>query len=407
MKSQIEKARLGCFWGGLLLQLQGCHLCPCHHCAHGQHEHDRARNRDRAQPGNARVRASHDDQRQKVGNLRELVRKFRAADNEVSVQEFKKFITSEVAKLGASVQQLEKVQTQGESNTDIYLSWDHLDVYFATSIRQRWEYEQVFDFIKQLMAGERLQGLNLRYFDPTQSFDRNRINKGLIEALMLKRAKCTVYSVQDTDTFGKDSELAVTLAQGKPVIAFAPETSVDLRTKELVGERASSLIERLNFLIDVDKDFTARFRSDLDFLESFVDKLNQFEDGMFWRSVLDEGAGSRLRDENAADLERFCGLLARSEKVVYDKRAATLKDFHPLGLQVNLETGVANGVLVVRSVAACAELLYRVLTNSMEFSIREDRKTDCWHLVETVSDSIFRVVTKDHKITNCFWNFYL
>lgn len=39
---------------------------------------------------------------------------------------------------------------------------------------------------------------------------------------MLKRARCTIYMAQETDTFGKDSELATTLAQGKPVIVFCP-----------------------------------------------------------------------------------------------------------------------------------------------------------------------------------------
>lgn len=32
---------------------------------------------------------------------------------------------------------------------------------------------------------------------------------------------------------------------------------------------------------------------------------------------------------------------------MYDRRAETLIKSHPLGLQVNLDTGVANGVLVV------------------------------------------------------------
>ena len=80
-----------------------------------------------------------------------------------------------------------------------------MDVYFATSMRKRWEYEDLFDFVAKLMSRPELLELNIRFFDPTQSFDKNRINKGLVEALMLKRAACTVYSVQDTDTLGKDS----------------------------------------------------------------------------------------------------------------------------------------------------------------------------------------------------------
>ena len=48
---------------------------------------------------------------------------------------------------------------------------------------------------------------------------------------LLRRAQCTIYMVQEGDTLGKDSELAATLAQGKPVIAYIPRyKSEDLRT---------------------------------------------------------------------------------------------------------------------------------------------------------------------------------
>src|SRR6185503_17872879 len=35
-----------------------------------------------------------------------------------------------------------------------------------------------------------------------------------------KRARLTVYNAQESDTFGKDSEAGVTLAQAKPVVVF-------------------------------------------------------------------------------------------------------------------------------------------------------------------------------------------
>lgn len=35
---------------------------------------------------------------------------------------------------------------------------------------------------------EPVKGLKLRYFDPTQAFCEDRIDKGLVEGLMLKRA---------------------------------------------------------------------------------------------------------------------------------------------------------------------------------------------------------------------------
>jgi hypothetical protein len=82
-----------------------------------------------------------------------------------------------------------------------------------------------------------------------------------------------------------------------------------------------------------------------------------------------------------------------------------LKRFHPLGIQVNLATGVANGVMVVRSLDECAALLRSVLTDTMEFDVIEDGSM--WYLREQISGSYFRVVTKNSKINNCFWNFYL
>ena len=66
---------------------------------------------------------------------------------------------------------------------------------------------------------------------------------------------------------------------------------------------------------------------------------------------------------------------------LYDKRARTLRDSHPLALQVNLETGVANGVLVVRTVADCAALLRRILLSAMEFSLED--ADGMWHLKGT------------------------
>lgn len=77
---------------------------------------------------------------------------------------------------------------------------------------------------------------------------------------------------------------------------------------------------------------------------------------------------------------------------------------HPLGIQVNLATGVANGVLVVRTIPQCADLLRRVVTNSLEFELRDS--PSMWYLEEKVSGCVYRVVSKDRKLTNCFWNFY-
>jgi hypothetical protein len=89
---------------------------------------------------------------------------------------------------------------------------------------------------------------------------------------------------------------------------------------------------------------------------------------------------------------------------MYDKKERILKELHPLGLQVNLRTGVANGVLVARSVGQCARLLKGVILNRLNFDIEEKGGAEL--LIETEAKSIYRVVTKDQHVTNSFWNFY-
>jgi len=102
-------------------------------------------------------------------------------------------------------------------------------------------------------------------------------------------------------------------------------------------------------------------------------------------------------------------LLIEKTREHYDTRARTLRESHPLGIQVNLDTGVANGVLVVRTIADCAELIYRIITKTLAFRIEEKAVGKVvYHLLrETVSDSVFRVMTGDAMLTNSFWNFYL
>ncbi len=342
-----------------------------------------------------------------VEQSRRLVDKTRRVSGQ-TLAEFAQQIKTDTTQLAALHEELESTLQRATQNTDVYLTWDHMDVYFATSMRKAWEFEDLYDFVHELMETQKitdkqktLTELHVRYFDPTQSFDQNRVNKGLIESLMLKRAACTVYSVQDTDTLGKDSELAATLAQGKPVIAYAPEIDVGVRTEQLKKRRPADLKQRLQWILYEGVHF-----DDARFVDDFVKKLDRFEEEMLWGSLTERSSLENFQSENSAELERFCRIIATSEKQIYDKRFKTLKTSHPLAIQVNLDTGVANGVLVVRDVSTCAELLWRILTNALEFTIAYDGDTKCWYLKEVLTDSVYRVVTDNDKLTNCFWNFY-
>ena len=84
-------------------------------------------------------------------------------------------------------------------------------------------------------------------------------------------------------------------------------------------------------------------------------------------------------------------------KAHYDRRAETLKEHHPLGIQVDLESGVANGVLVVRTVDQCAQLVRRIMTNSLEFAVDTIQEDGQEYLLlrERISNSVYRVMTGD------------
>ncbi len=335
------------------------------------------------------------------------IEKYQGLNTGHGVAEFAKTLEKEIIpQLRQRLNELKDAQQRATQNQDVYLTWDHMDVYFATSMRKRWEFEDLYDFVSRLMAEPELAELNLRYFDPTQSFTRSRVDKGLVEALMLRRAKCTVYSVQDTDTLGKDSELAATLAQGKPVIAYVPAIDVNERARQLAQQDPVTIQDRLRFLASADCAFASSLIvEDLAFVRDFK-AIEQFEQQQIWSSVQDSRRIDELRQKHKAGIDRLCKILAVSEKRLYDGRASTLKDYHPLGLQVHLETGVAHGVLVVRSVPQCAELLRGVLTNDLKLTVEDHRRDKIWYLIERISGCAYRVVTQDTKLTNCFWNFY-
>lgn len=308
---------------------------------------------------------------------------------------------------------IQAIEAQGLRNTDTYLTWDYMDVYVATSMRKRWEFEETAEFVIDLFGREPVRELKLRYFDPTQSQCAFRIDKGLVEALMLKRARCTVYMVQESDTLGKDSELASTLAQGKPVIAYVPRIDdveaharklhqyplefFKIRFQVLQAEGVLDDPNLLPKLLELDPDF---FKTINDFLAS-ITTYRQRQSLSLWTEQDNEfkhGTGS---------FRLICRILAAAEQFNFDKRAKILRDVHPLSLQVHLDSGVANGVLIVRRVDECAEVLRKLLTNLLNFSIEQDPRQGCTVLKEQISQSPFRAVSNYEKMANSFWNFYL
>jgi len=307
------------------------------------------------------------------------------------------------------------LETEGKGlrNTDTYLTWDYMDVYIATSMRKRWEFLDTAEFVLQLFAKDNIRRLNLRYFDPTQSQCTSRIDKGLVEALMLKRAHCTVYMVQESDTMGKDSELASTLAQGKPVIAYVPRIDdIDSRARSLhqypleffeirfPALKAEGILDHPK-LVPKLEGLASNF---LGLIEDFLGSLVAYRKQQPLSLWTEKDDDFRAK---TATFDLICRILATVEQFNFDKRAGTLRDTHPLSLQVHLESGVANGVLVVRTIADCADLLSKLLTNALGFTIEHDVEQGCTLLKEKISQSPFRAVTNYEKLANSFWNFYL
>jgi len=203
--------------------------------------------------------------------------------------------------------------------------------------------------------------------------------------------------IQETDTLGKDSELASTLAQRKPVIAYVPKMTPEQIENDLKSSPLRFTRKRLMLLMAEDRLSGEELRV----AAEFVRKAASF-DPVFTLVGNEEAA---FIQQNHADLERVRKILASAESAYFDKRATDLTRNHPLAIQVHLESGVANGVLVVRSPKKCAELLRKLLTNDCEFAIEHDE--GCTILREKISQCPFRVVTDDPTLTNSFWNFYL
>jgi hypothetical protein len=239
------------------------------------------------------------------------------------IEELKGQDTSDVTQFAAKIRaesaallrRQEEARDIGRQNTFRYLSLPHIDVYVATSMRDAPDFVAQHAFTKAVFEHASVKDLNLRFFDPTMSYVDDRVTKGLIECLMLQRAAVTLYNAGATDTMGKDSELAATLAQGKPVIVYVPEGTAAL-----------------------------------------------------------------------------------------DRRADTFKLDHPLGLQIDHDSGVAHGIVVARTPEHCAKLLRSVLLNTLDLRILHEG--GLYLLEERTTGSVLRVVTGDALLTHTFWTYF-
>lgn len=338
----------------------------------------------------------------------------------------------------ADEQEMARTQSEALTNLSNYISADHMDVYVATSMRNNADYVSVNTFATSLFRHPDIAPLRLRYFNPTQSWIEDRVAKGLVEALMLRRAECTIYMAQKGDTFGKDSEASVALGQGKPVIVYVPKLVFpereldseslrrlsDARLKQVIATKGSEDERDIDDTLGYDALYAQALTIELrsysgnelaliakrhwaDFgLPDEADRIRakdgkeetrrRDEYSQWMAAVIASDAPPEPADSVRADLLQI--LVAVT--VNFEKRAHLFKAIHPLALQVILSSGVLNGILVCRSVESCAELLRGVIENNLRLKLDVD--PDNYRLVETTTGSTIRVISRNNLLTNAF-----
>jgi hypothetical protein len=315
---------------------------------------------------------------------------------------------------------IKTTQNKGIQNANTYLAMHDLDVYVATSMRDYLDFSTNWEFIKELFQKE-LQDLHLTYFDPTQKYLGDRIQEGLMECLMIMRASVTIYNAQESDTFGKDAELGVTLARSKPAIVYVARLFekdekmkeiydlIDTGARQELAEFVDSIIKK-GFLNEEEKDEYVGPRKTKNNVIVFLIKERGKE--IINRMSTDEIAGELLR--KGYELPTKKGKLPESEykemliKTVIDSitklenRALIFREIHPLSLQTSPADGVARGIIVTRDVHTTAEVLKKILTHSMKYEIEEEEMN--WILRDEITNSPIRVVTKNFILSTAFWS---
>ncbi|TAK07690.1 hypothetical protein EPO44_03700 [bacterium] len=103
-------------------------------------------------------------------------------------------------------------------------------------------------------------------------------------------------------------------------------------------------------------------------------------------------------DQTSVDPMKFA--LERIQRL--ERRALIFRDIHPLSLQTAPMDGVARGVIVTRTITDTATVISGIFLGTLKYEIIDDEFN--WLLVDKVTRSPVRVVTKDPILTTAFWS---
>ena len=85
-----------------------------------------------------------------------------------------------------------------------------------------------------------------------------------------------------------------------------------------------------------------------------------------------------------------------------ERRALTFRDVHPLALQTAPDDGVARGVIMTRIIDDTARVVSGIPRGTLSYEIEETEAN--WLLVDELTKSVVRVVTRDAVLTTAFWS---
>ena len=307
-------------------------------------------------------------------------------------------------------QHIEKVREMGRRNTYAYLSTSDIDIYFATSMRKGLDFVSNARFLEEVIGTLKEGRLNLLYFDPTQSYLDDRIQKGLIESIMIKRCKIVVYNAQEQETFGKDAEAGIGLAHQKSVIIYVPRILPShAKLKEFydildtVGYEKEPLGKALKDKGYLSEEQYYKFKAEEtekgEAIKMILGKSRKLND-IFQQEISNDDLKGELSskgyDPTEPEIKEDVKKFSFEKMLEFETRALLFKDLHPLSFQVSPMDGIARGVFVTRTPIETARLIKEILLKSLEYKIiGEEEDMPNYLLRDKITNSPIRALPKD------------